>query len=70
MADIDRPADSLQFRWTLADGRWKLILPHGSGEAELYDVQADPLETNNLAATNAEIVQRLTKDINRWWSVK
>lgn len=69
VADIDRPAASLLFRWTLSEGRWKLILPDGSGNAELYDVLADPFETNDLAAKHTDVVQRLTKDINRWWSV-
>ena len=69
VADIDRPAASLQFRWTLSEGRWKLILPHGDGSAELYDVQADPFENNDLAAKQPDIVQRLTRDIDRWWSV-
>jgi arylsulfatase A-like enzyme len=68
VADIDRPAASLLFRWTLAEGRWKLIVPHGTGEAELYDVVADPLETENLATRQPEIVQRLTRSLDAWWT--
>jgi uncharacterized sulfatase len=70
VADIDRPAASLQFRWTLSEGRWKLILPQGGGEPELYDVLADPTETKNQAGDQRETVARLTADIERWWSAK
>jgi arylsulfatase A-like enzyme/Flp pilus assembly protein TadD len=45
---------------TLADERWKLIL---SSEAELYDLSADPAETQNLAASRITIVEGMTKKI-------
>jgi len=70
VADITRPAASLQYRWTLRDGRWKLILPHGSGDAELYDVVADPFETKNLAGEQPDRARALTADIDRWWPAK
>lgn len=77
VADIDSPAASLQFRWTLSEGRWKLILPNGHGTPEmpdlsaapeLYDVIADPYETKNLAAELPERVTQLTKQIDAWWA--
>ena len=67
--DIDRPAANLTHRWCV-QGRWKLILNDArDGEAELYDLQTDPTETQNLASRHADVVRRLTARINHWWQV-
>ena len=66
VADVDEPGKSLLFRWTIA-GQRKLILPHGDGAAELYDLGADPHEQQNLAGDQSDEVTRLTAEINRWW---
>ena len=54
------------------EGRWKLILTHGSGATDappaasdtpavqLYDLDADPRETTNLASKAPEVVARLS----------
>ena len=64
------PVASLRFRWVI-EGKWKLIVPHPSREpnapVELFDILADPHETKNLAAGNAEVVAQLTAKINNWW---
>ncbi len=79
VADIDQPAASLQYRWTLSESRWKLILPNAAGTPErptipampeLYDVLADPQETKNFAAEQPERVVALTKSIDAWWAGK
>ncbi|MBL7646124.1 MAG: sulfatase [Candidatus Hydrogenedentes bacterium] len=67
VADIDNPAASLFYRWTVA-GDWKLILPARAGEtAELYNITADPWEKENLAGAQPERVEVLTKSIDAWW---
>jgi arylsulfatase A-like enzyme len=38
------------------------------GEAELYDVAADPTETHNLAAAYPEIVEMLRESLDAWWT--
>ena len=48
--------------------RWKLILanegnPRGLEPVELYDLAADPGETENLAASKPDVVARLTGDL-------
>jgi arylsulfatase A-like enzyme len=68
---MTNPAASLQYRWVI-DGWWKLIVPHPAripdGELELYDLRADPWETQNVVAQHPEIVQRLRSELDRWWS--
>ncbi|MCY3971465.1 MAG: hypothetical protein OXG74_16145, partial [Acidobacteria bacterium] len=45
--------------WRLAyDGRYKLVTGFGS-EDILWDLEADPMETENLAAKQPEVVRRL-----------
>lgn len=66
VADIDRPAASLQFRWTV-DEKWKLILPHGEAKPELYEIRTDPWEKNNVAGEHPDVVSDLTAKINAWW---
>lgn len=67
------PVPSLQYRWVI-ESQWKLIVPHAArvpnGEVELFDILADPSEAKNLAADNAEIVKRLTSEIDKWWPAK
>jgi arylsulfatase A-like enzyme len=69
IADLDRPAKSLQYRWTLSEGRWKFILPADSNAPpELYDVLADPHETSNLAVKQPDLVRKLTESLDAWWT--
>lgn len=45
-------------------GKWKGMrrnLNKGKNEFELYDLNADPMETKNVAAVNSEVVKRLEK---------
>jgi uncharacterized sulfatase len=67
VADIDRPAASLLYRWAI-QGKWKLIVPKAEAQpVELYDLTADPFETKNLAAENPGVVADLRKQIDDWW---
>ena len=66
VADIERPAASLLYRWCI-DGPWKLILPADGGKAELYQLAKDPHETTDLADMYPERVEQLTVQLNHWW---
>ena len=48
--------------------RWKLIVanegnPRGLPPIELFDIQADPKETKNVAAANPQVVEKLSSDL-------
>jgi choline-sulfatase len=47
------------FKKAIVDGRWKLIRDDRSGTVELYDLDADPGERNDLSAARPEISRRL-----------
>ena len=54
--------------------RWKLVQPAGVGgplpaepRFELYDMQADPYERNNLAAQHPDVVRRLKDEYAAWF---
>jgi arylsulfatase A-like enzyme len=94
LLDLDDPAESLMWRWTVrqdGDHLWKLIEPvtaHGGrpfpkwegrnvaaedqaryerGALELFDLAADPRETNNLARERAGVVADLQASLDTWW---
>jgi len=47
------------------DGKWKLVANGEEAAWELYDMQADRTETNNLAGKNPEIVKAMN---DKWWA--
>jgi len=48
------------------DGRWKLLVNADGSRTELYDLNADPKETKNLAETRPDIARRLTEQALAW----
>ena len=48
------------------EGWWKLLCEYDGSQPELYDLSADPGETENLAATRIEHVARLTASVLEW----
>lgn len=71
--DINDPASSLEHRWCI-EGWWKLTLPNPvnvpDAQAELYELDADPYETKNLAETHPERVVHLRSLIDAWWPAR
>jgi arylsulfatase A-like enzyme len=47
-------------------GRWKLIVDHRAERKSLYDLEADPGERNDLAASSPEIVETYTEMLANW----
>lgn len=65
---VDRAEHGLLSRWCIA-GKWKLIMPKGGTNVELYDLLADPGENRNLAAEKPAQVEALTSKLDDWWKV-
>lgn len=69
--NLDVPASGLRWRWVVA-GEWKLIVPspgnEPTGAVELYRVGLDPQETNDLAASRGDLVAKLRRDLDGWWT--
>jgi len=65
--DVDRPAKSLLYRWCVVGSR-KLIVPTKGDAVELFDIVADPLERENLAAREPATVKRLRERLDAWWT--
>lgn len=64
MKDWNDPTRTLQARWVIEGGRWKLI--RGRNTTELYDLRKDPHEKTNLAKENPDAVKRLSDRLNTW----
>ena len=48
------------------DGKWKLLTDRDRRRVELYDIPADPAETQNVAGANPEVVERLARLALEW----
>ena len=68
--DAETREPDRRFRTTpggvVRDGRWKLIEWFEDGAVELYDLDADPGEAVNLAASNSEVRDRLHARLRGW----
>lgn len=50
--------------------RWRLVNPSPDGDPralELYDIQKDPGQRQNVAAQHPQVVERLKHDYEIWW---
>ncbi len=50
----------------MRSGPWKLLLNPDGSRVELYDVVADPSETDNLADQRTKLVQLLSAEALAW----
>ncbi len=57
------------FHWAgyaVVDDHWKLLASHDLSHIELYDLEADPLEQNDLAQARAEVATALKQRLAEW----
>jgi arylsulfatase A-like enzyme len=61
-------ADAKFSTCAIRDSRWKIIRPSQQSPAwQLYDLQNDPSEENDLASQHPDTVARLAADYEQWW---
>jgi len=66
-ADARSPHDALLYYWmdqleAVRVGRWKVhYAKHGAERTELYDLEADPAETTDVAADHPEVLAELAR---------
>jgi arylsulfatase A-like enzyme len=53
-------------KFAVRAGQWKYIEAPEEATRELYDLQADPGETNDLVATRAAVADRLARGLAGW----
>ena len=51
--------------FSVRTSKWKLIFNEHNDTKELYDLELDPLEENNIAGTGSEIEQYLIESMNK-----
>jgi hypothetical protein len=50
----------------IRDGKWKLLMNENLGKAELYNIEADWAETNDVSEEHPETVEKLKKQLSDW----
>ena len=50
----------------MRDGKWKFLCEYDGEEPELYDLEADRGETNNLAEQHPELVKKFSRTLIAW----
>ncbi|MEM6915443.1 MAG: sulfatase-like hydrolase/transferase, partial [Verrucomicrobiota bacterium] len=81
IANVEKPEDSLLYRWIVKD-QWKLLLtydgqvnryasshPRTEKRPQLFNLLEDPHENANLASENPDVVKELAEEIRDWWPV-
>ncbi len=60
----------LYWQWSkgkaVLDGKWKIVSWGDDSAWELYNLEADPTETNNLAPIHPDIVEKMDGMFNNW----
>ena len=50
----------------IRDGKWKMMVSQDLNRTELYDIEADWAETNNVTGANPDVVKELIKKMLAW----
>ncbi|WP_166829559.1 sulfatase-like hydrolase/transferase [Thalassoroseus pseudoceratinae] len=64
------PHESFYFRYrnhaALRKGNWKIVRENPKRSWQLFDLQSDPRESQNLADEKPQVVQELQSELKRW----
>ena len=52
----------------IRSGKWKLLVNADETGVQLYDLETDKYEVNNIAAENTKIVERLSRKVCGWYA--
>lgn len=50
----------------MRSGKWKLLMDYEKGNPELYNLENDPGETNNLAGDHPELLDEMSRKLLEW----
>ena len=50
----------------IRDGKWRLIMDYTGTKLNLFDINADPYEQDDLSASYPEVVQKLKQKLLEW----
>jgi hypothetical protein len=50
----------------MRDGKWKLLVNHDGGDAELYDLTRDSNESSNVIEEHEDLARRLKSAALSW----
>jgi N-acetylgalactosamine-6-sulfatase len=48
------------------EGNWKLLVNPDDSRSELFNIPADPMELNNVAESNPQVVEQLKNQVTAW----
>jgi arylsulfatase A-like enzyme len=65
LGEADHSGEAPNLTASARHGRFKLVLDRASGEARLFDLQADPAESRDTSSQHPEQVARLRAEIER-----
>jgi arylsulfatase A-like enzyme len=51
----------------LRNGKWKVLTDYTKSVVELYDLNADPFETTNVASSQSTIANSMADQLIAWW---
>ena len=55
-------------RYALRDGRWKMVLPGVKAQTQLFDLDADLAEANDLSGQEPTRAEAMLDDAKRWYA--
>jgi arylsulfatase A-like enzyme len=51
----------------IRDGKWKLLVNDDGSDLQLYNLQKDIAESDNVAKQNAAVAKKLSSRVIGWW---